>query len=281
VPVVDVLKELLPGQIAAMLHDPREAAIVDVDRVPLATLAAEHEPQRRPAHVDVLVLQRRQAERAVRLDVFLVADANAAALEQLHDRGEDLVAGQARLRQIDSRTSADLRERRGKVEHPVVLRLVTGDAPLRVIAVLFSPACVAPRRLHVAARIGADPHVCPCRRNSEPGNPLHLRRTTDAPTGAVVLESKPPHFAADPRTIVGDVAKACRARRLHRIERHGSRPSEAESSLARCRSGPRPVTVISFRTSTLDPTIARASSSARDRFASVSVVPMSRTPALS
>src|ERR671912_711871 len=100
---LDVLEKLLAWQIATVLHDAGQTTIVDTDRVPLAALAAELEPHGRSAHGDVLVLQRRQSKRAVRPGVLFVADADRAALEQLHDRREDLVASETGLRQIRGR----------------------------------------------------------------------------------------------------------------------------------------------------------------------------------
>jgi hypothetical protein len=91
---VEILKELLPGQIAALLDDTRETAIVDTHTVPLPALSSELKPQGRSLHLDVLIAHRRQAERIVGFRVLVVADANQAALEQLHHRGKHLLARQ-------------------------------------------------------------------------------------------------------------------------------------------------------------------------------------------
>ena len=93
--LVVVLKELVARQVAALLDDAREAPVVEIDFVLDAALAAEREPDALALDFDVRVAQRRQAERAIRSRVLVVADANQRLLEQLHDRREHLLARQA------------------------------------------------------------------------------------------------------------------------------------------------------------------------------------------
>ena len=59
-----------------------------------AALAAKLETHVGAVHLRVAVAQRRQAERTVLAGVLFVADANQRLLEQLHDRGEHLLARQ-------------------------------------------------------------------------------------------------------------------------------------------------------------------------------------------
>src|SRR5688572_12174515 len=230
----------------------------------LAALAAELETQPRAADGDVPILQRGQAERAVGLHVLVVADADGALLEQLDDSGEHLVAGEAGLRQIGCGSRADLRERCGEVEHALVLGLVTGRAPVRVIAVLLAAARIAAGRLQVPAWVGADPDVRPCRRNRQPGDPRHFGGPADPAPVPEVLEPKTTHLAADRRTVVGDVAETGGTRRLYGVHGHG----------CALRTGPSPSTWSSLRTRPVGPTMAAASSTARARSASVSTVPV-------
>src|SRR5688572_5198233 len=273
--IVDVLKQLLARQVAAVFHDLRQPPVVDADGVPLAALAAKLEPQRRAAHGDMIVLQRRQPERPVRLDVFLVADADAAALEQLHDGGEDLLAGQAWFRQICGGARPYPGQRGSELQHAVVLRLVARRTPIGVIPVLLAAARVASCRLQVPARIGADPDVRPRGRDRQLRNPLQLRGAPDSPALTVILEAETAHPASDAGTIVGDIAKTRGAGRLNRVQRHRRASSDVERSLGPDRSsGPSPVTAISLLTRPDVPTMAAASSSARDRSARVSTVPV-------
>ena len=92
-----ILEQLLPRQIAARLDDAGEPAIVEVDLVLDAALAAERERHLAAAHLDVAVPQRRQAERTILAGVLVVADADQRLLEQLHDRREHFLLRQARL----------------------------------------------------------------------------------------------------------------------------------------------------------------------------------------
>src|SRR5689334_865176 len=63
--------------------------------------------------------------------------------------------------------AADLRKRLGEGDHLAVLVLIPHFAPFFVIAILLSAAVVAPHRLDVPARVGADPDVVIRRRNGE------------------------------------------------------------------------------------------------------------------
>ena len=78
-PLVHVLKELVAGQVAARLHDPRDARVAAVDAVDDAALAAELEGHARPVHLGVGVAQRGQSVRAVRARVLFVADPDQRA----------------------------------------------------------------------------------------------------------------------------------------------------------------------------------------------------------
>jgi len=132
---VEILKELLAGKIAALLDDTRETAIVDTDTVPLPALSSELKPQGRSLHLDVLIAQRRQAERIVGFRVLVVADANQAALEQLHHRGEHLLARQPWPLEIGGRSRANHRQHGGEGFKPIELVAVAMGAPIRMISI--------------------------------------------------------------------------------------------------------------------------------------------------
>src|SRR6185503_16683054 len=72
--LVEILKQLLPGQVAATAHDARDPGVLDRDLVEHAALAAKVKADRAAPEGDVAVLERGQAERTVGARVLLVAD---------------------------------------------------------------------------------------------------------------------------------------------------------------------------------------------------------------
>jgi hypothetical protein len=185
---------------------------------------------RRSVHFRVLIAHRRQSDRAVLLRVFLVADPDHRLLEQADDRGEHFFARQAALAEVGAGALADLRQRLGEGEQPSVLHLVARVAPPRVIAVLLAAARVAPGRLHVAARIGADPDVGPRRRDRERVDALNLRAIGDGAAARVdIAESaqaaQPPDAG---RALIADVAQAGGLGGVGRRRRRAGRDHRAE-----------------------------------------------------
>src|SRR5690606_8119370 len=105
----------------------------------------------------VIVEQGRQSIGAVLAGVLVVADADAGALQQADDRGDDLRAGQPGASELAFDRAPDHRQGRREGRHALELGLVAHLAPTAVIAVLLASARVAPRRLEVSARVAADP----------------------------------------------------------------------------------------------------------------------------
>src|SRR6185436_8387470 len=155
------------GQVAHVAHDAGQLAVAQRDAMVHAALAAELEEQRRALHSDLARAQRGKAKGIVGARVFLVAHANARGLEQPHDRGEHLVAGQTGQRQVLVDAATDARQRLGEGEHATVLGLVAYFAPAHVIAVLLAPARVAAGSLEVAIVARADPDLFPGGRNRQ------------------------------------------------------------------------------------------------------------------
>src|SRR5216110_2874192 len=94
---VAILEELLPRQLAAALHDAREARVGDGDGVLDAALAAEAEAQHLAVDLEMPPAQRGEAVGAVLAHVFVVADADQRLVEETHYRSEDLAAAQVRV----------------------------------------------------------------------------------------------------------------------------------------------------------------------------------------
>ena len=185
----------------------------------LAAFAPKAEMHVRADHFGMSVSQGRQSERTVLLSILLVADPDSGLLEEPDDRRKHLLSRHAGPFQVAVRLLADLRQGRSKGQHPVVLDGIANLAPARVISVLLAPPGVAPGRLQMAARVGADPDVRPGRRDGQALDPPDRVRVTDAAALAVaVREALPGALPTDPRAQIRDIAQAGGSRRLHRID---------------------------------------------------------------
>src|SRR5581483_7218188 len=165
--VADVVKQRLAGQLLHAAHDARKSRIGERHFVTHTALAAEAKAQLRTAHAHLPLAQRRQAERSVLARILLVADANESTLQQTHHGGEHLLARQAGPRQIARHLPANARQGAAECREPRVLVGVAHLAPTLVIAVLFTPARIAPARLQMAIVVRANPHIGPGRRNHQ------------------------------------------------------------------------------------------------------------------
>jgi hypothetical protein len=196
-PLVEVLKQLVAGHVPATPNDARQPGIGQLDLVRLAALAPKVKPQPGPRDVDVAVAQRRQAVVLVGADVFAVPHADQRALEQPHHRGDHLLAGEARARQVGLHPRAQSGQHAAEDEHPVVLRLVALGAPRRVVPVLAPPARVAANRLDVAVGVGADPHLPPGGRDRQAANAREGRVIADGPARGAHVHEPGARAAAD------------------------------------------------------------------------------------
>ena len=89
---VEILEQLVAWQILATLNDPRQAPIGELDMVLFAALATKMKSHTGPSDSHVMIAQGRQAERAIVARIPLIAYTHKCGSEQLHDRGEDLLA---------------------------------------------------------------------------------------------------------------------------------------------------------------------------------------------
>ena len=206
---VDVLEQLVAGQIAACLDDLRKPPVLEIDGVPDAALAAELESHLRSADLRVLVAHRRQPEGMIVAGVLLVADADQRLLQQLYDSREHFLPRQPPLLQIGAGVAANARKHPRERDEAFVLRFVTLFAPARMVAVLFASTRVAPRRLNVAVGVGTDPHVRPRRRDDDRSDALELgaignRAAVGSDVAKTVLTPEP---ADAGRALVVDMAE--------------------------------------------------------------------------
>src|SRR5439155_20208196 len=83
--------------------------------------------------------------------------------QERYHGGEDLVPPEPRPCQIAADATAQPGQREAEGDDAMELGRVAHLRPALVIPVLFAAPRVTPGRLKMAARIGADPHVGPCR----------------------------------------------------------------------------------------------------------------------
>jgi hypothetical protein len=122
--------------------------------------------------------------------ILLVADTDQGRLQQPNDRGEHLLARQARPGQVPFGPGADARQGLAKGNQPIVLGLIAHFAPARVIAVLFSATLIVADRLKMAVRVGTDPDIGPGRRNGQRSDAMQrLGPAHELPVGIAITKA--------------------------------------------------------------------------------------------
>lgn len=142
--LAEIAEELLPRQVLTFLDDAGEAQVFEIDVALDAVLGAKIEDDLPAFHTHMAIAQRRQAEAFIGLCIFLVADPRQRALEQPHDRRQYLLLGQARQGEIMRHPRANLRQHLREEQQLAVLLRIANGVPLRMIAILFAAARVAP-----------------------------------------------------------------------------------------------------------------------------------------
>src|SRR5438067_6021613 len=187
--LVQVLKQLLAGEILAALDDAGQAAVGEADRMSPSTLTSELEADGRPVDVRVPAAQRCETEGTVLLAVFLVADPDARLLEEADDRGQDLRPGDARPAKVLLGAGANARQGLTELQQAIELRGVTNRPPAGVVAVLLATPRVPAGGLEMTHRIGADPDVGPGGRNDQAADAAeHFLGLDRGPIGSDVPE---------------------------------------------------------------------------------------------
>jgi hypothetical protein len=97
---IDILKQLVAWEIAALLDNSGEAPVSERYQVFLAALSPKLELQLRAGDPHVFVLHRGKSERFVVPRVLFVARANESRLEQLHRCSQRLLARQPTAPQV-------------------------------------------------------------------------------------------------------------------------------------------------------------------------------------
>ena len=205
--LVDVLEQLLAGDLLAGAHDAGEAAIAQRRAVQPAALAAVFEDDLGAREVDVAVAHGGKPVAAIVAGIFLIADPDERDLEEAHDGRQDLLARQPAARLIFGHARTKPRQCPGKRQHAVELGGVAERAPVGVVAILLAALRIAPGRLQVALAVGADPDVGPGRRDGQPLEAGDLPAVLDrAALGVAIAEGAARAPTPDARHVVGDVA---------------------------------------------------------------------------
>src|SRR4051794_37074941 len=169
VPVGEQLVDAAAPALEALDHA-GDLGVDDVADLALAVLGRVVEDDEAVDQADVVLAHRRQAIGLVLDGVVLGADAEEAAVEQAHGGGEHALAAQVVVvgaLEVALDAGPHAGQRAGEAQHVVELLLVAALAPGTVVQVLLAPAGVEARRLDVTARVRADPHVLPRRRDDE------------------------------------------------------------------------------------------------------------------
>ncbi|KDS78488.1 hypothetical protein KM22_02772 [Bordetella bronchiseptica KM22] len=165
--LVQVMEQLLPGQVQAALDHARDAAVAYGDIVRHAALAGEAQAQPAALQPGMAARDGGQAERAVLARVRAAADPRQRGFEQAHHRGGDLVRRQAAAGQVARHAAPDARQGAAELAQLAVLGRVAPGPPVGVVAVLLAAAGVAPGGLQMAVGPRADPHFAIGGRNGQ------------------------------------------------------------------------------------------------------------------
>ena len=215
------VREQLGVLVAAALQRPDDGGdlgVRDLLDPPLAALGAVVEPDEVARRADVVPPDRREPERSVVPGVGLGAHAEQGEVEQPHGHRERLLARQVPALEIGRHALAHLGQPVREGQHPVELLGVSPGAPALVVQVLPPSGGVGPRRLQVAQRVRADPHVRPGRRD---------RERADASDRLVVLD----RFAVRPG--VREAATTALPPDPRTVARHPSQPRHRAEGVAR------------------------------------------------
>src|SRR5690606_25133523 len=180
--IVQILEQLLSGQLHAATHESRKAAITQGDLVLNATFAAKVDVDVSTANIHVAGTQGRQPVGAVAARITRVADADQRGFEQHHHQGHDLFARHAGKRQMLFQTGAQPWQGLAELEHALILVAVPDFSPAEVVAILLAPARITPGCLQVALRIRTDPYICIRWRNRQLVDSLDYLRIADTLT---------------------------------------------------------------------------------------------------
>src|SRR5438477_12721527 len=107
--MVDVLKQVLTGQVLELGNNIRDAPVGHIDLMLASALTSKTKTHFRTFDPNMSIFHGCEPKRFVFTRVLLIADGDESALKQLHDRGQSLLSRQSGQLQISRRSSADRR----------------------------------------------------------------------------------------------------------------------------------------------------------------------------
>jgi len=217
--LIDVLKQMLAGQVVTLPHNPCQAPVCDLHLVLHSALAGEVEAERRALYLHVLVAKCGQAVGVVFGSRFFIADPHPRYVQQPYEGRQQFLPRHPRQRQILIHLRAGSRNRRRHLRHPFELRQTANLAIRRMIPVLSAPPRVITDGLEVTERIAANPDLRPRRRKNQRANARQRFRIPDRLAVIEIDESLPAFLTDNSGALMAAVAKACNGRGLLRIER--------------------------------------------------------------
>ena len=164
---VEILEELIAGEICTSLDNVGKAAILQIDSMVDAALTLEGEGDVRPVDLYVPITHGGETVGFVFASVCLVAYADVRVFHEANDRGENSFAGKMWKFEILVNALANDREGFCEEEHAFIFGLIADGSPLRVITALLASTCVAAGRLEMAVGDRADPDASPSRRDDQ------------------------------------------------------------------------------------------------------------------
>ena len=206
---VDILEEVLAGQVLAAFDDPRRGCVGDRQGALDAALPLEAHLHGAAGHLGMAVAQGGRAVALILLGIGLVADADAADVEQA-DHGRDHgVAAQRALPEIGLDPLPELRQRLAKAPAAIIFRRLLLLAEAGVIAILLAALVVIADRLDVAVRVRAEPGVAISGRQADRVEAVDSVAVGDAfPPGVEILPIAAMPLPGDPRPAVVHIMKS-------------------------------------------------------------------------
>ena len=171
---VQVREQGLPRKVLTLPHKSRQSAIMNLDTMPLTTLAVEAEHHITGPYFGVSRTKRGEPVRTVRSPVFIIADAYSGSVEKIHDEGGLAFLCGISITKVVLDSLSQTWQRHGELRKVTELQVVAFSPELVVVAGLLATLRVAACGLKVAARIGRKPYVGPRRRDRQPSNTIQI-----------------------------------------------------------------------------------------------------------
>ncbi len=204
--LVDVLEQVLAGQVLHLAHHPREAAVGQRDLAQLAALALVAQPQGLAGQLGMALAQGCSPEALVFLRVPLVPDAYGAQIEQADDARHRTLARELVPAQILLDPLAHQRQQLAERHAAVELLALARGAEFGVVAILLATLGIDAGGEDVPIGRRTEPGVAIGGRQGDGVEPPLLRRIGDQlPLGIVIGPSPARPLARNSGQVVVDI----------------------------------------------------------------------------